>query len=126
MTYLLKNTNENINIIEHAFSELRYSYEFHRDGYTINYRIECFNNENPKIKGIVTINNSTVITKETTLEYLSALITDQSLISNFQYLIDNHSNSMTEYKIKIDTEEYTTNKCFNLNGMNYYILNKAN
>lgn len=125
MTFLLKNTNENINIIDFAFSDLRYSHEFHRDNNIINYRIECYNNGNSKIKGIISINNITTITKETNLEYSSALITEQSLISNFQYLIDNHTNLMSEYKIKIDNDEYITNKYFNLNGMNYYILNKT-
>jgi hypothetical protein len=122
-TVLLKNTNNNVNIIEHVLSDLRYSYEFRSNEENNVKRVECFtSNDTPKVKGIITINNLTILTKETTLSYSGALITDQSIITNYQYLINNHTNNSVEYQINIDNVEYISNKYFNLNGVNFYIL----
>jgi hypothetical protein len=126
---ILKNNNQGHNLIDHIIGDI---YDIasrsvdRRDESLLETTI-TFYNENyiEKVKVDIITNSNMTFSKTLVSNYSSALITDSSTITNFNYLLENFLVSTRDYKLVINGENYTCNKFFNINGMNYYILNKT-
>jgi hypothetical protein len=125
-TILLNNTTANINIIETFLNSLSNLGMNHNSTklYYLNMSMDSSNNYFVEGTLIVTENNQQIsYKKKQQFNYTSAIITDNIIIQNFNYIINNLTIQIDSIQILYNSNTYTCNSYFQVNNNKYYILN---
>lgn len=125
---LLKNIpSSNINIVETFANSLGNNiYDTNLQKF---YYLQLYvdSSSNPYIEGTLTTthlltNISTLYTKKSQVDYRNAILSDSSIISSLQYIINNLYISMNTMTISYQSVLYTCSKFFQINDTIYYVL----
>lgn len=125
MSILLNNTANNSSIIDifiNSLTSLNYNY-----GATKTYQLNLYtdSSNNQWIEGImIVVENgvSTTYTKKQPFNYSTGIITDNSIIQYFSYIINYLTIPIEHIQISYNSVNYICEKHFVINNNKYYIL----
>jgi len=126
---LLNNTSTNVNIVDTFLNSLNNLGINFNSTKTYNLTFYLDSSGNQWIEGnlIVTDNGkSTSYKKIQQTNYSTGIITDNTIIQNFNYIISNLIITIDTIQISYNSNTYTCNSYFQINNNKYYILNKNN
>jgi hypothetical protein len=128
-TILLTNNNNNINFIEYFLDSLT-TLQILTNSYTINRTLQLSVIDNiESCHGIVKlsnvhINHTPVFEKVENIEFISAIIKDQTFINNLLLFQNDYSNTILDTEVIINNDRYHCNKYIEIADKKYYILNQ--
>jgi hypothetical protein len=128
-TILLTNNNNNINFINFFIDSLT-TLQILTQSYSITRTLELSIVDSiEKCRGIVTVNNihfnhHQTFEKIENIEFLSAIIRDETFINNLLLLQNDFSSSILDTTIIVNDITYKCNKYIEIADKNYYILNQ--
>lgn len=74
------------------------------------------------IKGNISINGSTLISKQSICDYSSSIISDSQYISSFDFNINNFSTNINTITLSYNSNIYTCSSKVVINNVNFYIF----